>query len=101
MKPTDGPVAGKKNEPMMPLAWIKTWTGAEGKASKVFTTTMGSAQDLESEGFRRLLVNASYWGVGLEAAIPDKAKADLVGEYKPSPFRFDGFKKGLKPADYK
>jgi hypothetical protein len=99
MKPTDPPVAGKKNEPMMPLAWTKTWTGSSGKACKIFTTTMGSSQDLESEGFRRVLVNATFWGLGIE--IPDRAKVDLVGTYQPSPFRFNGAKKGLKPADHK
>jgi hypothetical protein len=99
MNPKDPPVEGRKNDPLMPLAWTKTWTGSEGKACKVFTTTMGSSQDLESEGFRRLLVNASLWGLGLE--IPERAKVDLVGEFKPSPFRFDGFKKGVKPADHK
>jgi hypothetical protein len=99
MNPKDPPVEGRKNDPLMPLAWTRTWTGSEGKACKVFTTTMGSSQDLESEGFRRLLVNASLWGLGLE--IPERAKVDLVGEFKPSPFRFDGFKKGVKPADHR
>src|SRR5262249_44274296 len=50
MKPTDKPVAGKKNDPMMPVAWIKTFMGAQGKSARVFTTTMGASQDLESEG---------------------------------------------------
>ena len=31
----------------------------------------------------------------------DRAKVDLVGDYAPSPFKFDGFKKGVKPADHK
>jgi hypothetical protein len=101
MDPKDPPVEGKKNDPMMPLAWTKTWTGKEGKACRIFTTTMGSAQDLSSEGFRRLLVNASYWGLGMEDAIPERAKVDLVGTFEPSRFRFDGFKKGTKPADYR
>ena len=40
---------------------------------------MGSSTDLESEGLRRLLVNASYWCVGLEKKIADKANVDIVG----------------------
>ena len=36
MKPTDKPVAGPKNDPMMPVAWIKTYTGASGKTARVF-----------------------------------------------------------------
>lgn len=99
MKPDDPPVAGKKNEPMMPIAWIKSYTPAGGKPARVFTSTMCCSQDLESEGLRRLLVNACYWCLGMEDRIPAKAKVDLVGEYKPSPFRFGGHKKGVKPAD--
>jgi hypothetical protein len=99
MKPEDKPVEGKKNDPMMPLAWIKEYAPAEGKKCRIFTTTMGSSQDLQNEGFRRLLVNASYWGMGLEAKIPERAKVDIVGDYAPTPFKFDGHKKGLKPKD--
>src|SRR5207244_1370660 len=66
MKPTDEPVAGKQNEPMMPVAWVKSYTGASGKPARVFATTMGASQDLESEGLRRLLVNAAYWAIGME-----------------------------------
>jgi len=99
MKPTDKPLAGPKNDPMMPVAWIKTFTGAEKKTARVFTTTMGASQDLQSEGLRRLLVNACYWAVGMEDQIPAKAKVDLVGEYKPRRFGNDGFVKGVQPAD--
>jgi hypothetical protein len=101
MDPKDPPVEGKKNDPMMPLAWTRTYKPAEGKSCRVFTTTMGSSQDLLNEGFRRLLVNASYWCAGLEAQIPERAKVDLVGEYQPLPFKFGGAKKGVKPADHK
>jgi type 1 glutamine amidotransferase len=99
MKPSDPPVQGKKNDPMMPIAWSKTYPSASGKTGRVFTTTMGASQDLQSEGLRRLLVNAAYWAVGMEDKIPDRANVELVGEYKPSPFRVGGFKKGVKPAD--
>jgi type 1 glutamine amidotransferase len=99
LKPTDQAVEGPKNNPMMPVAWTKTYSGKDGKPGKVFATTMGCSQDLESEGFRRLLVNATYWVVDLEDKIPEKAKVDLVGEYKPSPFRGGGYVKGVKPAD--
>jgi type 1 glutamine amidotransferase len=99
LKPTDPPVIGKKNDPMMPIVWTKTYDAKDGKKGKAFTSTMGSSQDLESEGFRRLLVNATYWTVGLEDKIPEKAKVDLVGEYKASPFKGNGFVKGVKPAD--
>src|SRR5439155_17407687 len=48
MKSTDAPAEGKKNDPMIPVAWVKTYTGKQGKAARVFTTTMGAATDLES-----------------------------------------------------
>jgi hypothetical protein len=100
MNPTDKPVAGKLNDPMMPIAWIKTYTTANGKMARVFTTTMGASTDLENEGLRRLLVNACYWAVGIEHRIPPKSYVDLVGDYKPHAFGFDKFVKGLKPSDY-
>ena len=50
MKPTDPPVAGKKNDPMMPLAWIRNYTGESGKTSRIFTTTMGASMDLDERG---------------------------------------------------
>jgi hypothetical protein len=99
MKPTDPPVEGTKNHPLMPLVWLRDYTGENGKTSKVFTTTMGAAVDLENEGLRRLLVNAAYWAVGLEGQIPAKANADYVGDYKPGWFGFGKFKPGLKPED--
>ncbi|WLD15425.1 ThuA domain-containing protein [Planctellipticum variicoloris] len=100
MKSTDSPVEGPKNAPMMPVAWTKSYTGQSGKTARTFTTTMGAANDLESEGVRRLLVNACYWGLGMEEQIPAKSKVDLVGDYKPTNFSFGGHKKGLKPADF-
>jgi len=101
MKPDDKPIEGKKNNPLMPVAWIKTYRSASGKTARVFATTMGASQDLVSEGTRRMLVNAAYWCVGLEEQIPEKANVELVGEYKPTRFRFNGYTKGVKPADHK
>jgi len=98
MDPKDPPNPDKK---LVPVAWLKTYTGAQGKASRIFNTTMGHGGDLLSEGFRRLLVNAAYWGMGLEAQIPAKSKVDIVGQYDPSPIGMGKHKKGLKPADHK
>jgi type 1 glutamine amidotransferase len=99
MQPSDKAVAGKQNEPMMPIAWNKTYTSAQGKTGRVFITTMGASQDFESEGLRRLLVNACYWAVGMEDKIASKAKVDMVGEYHPRPFKAGGFEKGVRPTD--
>lgn len=99
MKPEDPPVAGPKNSPMMPLVWIRNYTGENGRTAKVLTTTMGAAVDLENEGLRRLLINAAYWAVGLEKKIPRRANAACVGEYQPSWFGYGKFKLGRKPRD--
>jgi Trehalose utilisation len=97
MTATGNPVKGKKNDPMMPVAWVKSFTGESGKPARIFTTTMGAATDLESPGVRRLLVNAVYWTVGLEDKIRPENEVSLVGEYKPRPFGFNGASKGVKP----
>jgi type 1 glutamine amidotransferase len=99
MKPTDKPVAGKKNDPMMPVAWTKTYKGTSGQTGRVFATTMGASQDLSSEGLRRLLVNACYWAIGLENKIPARSNVDIVGKYNPHAFGFGRYTKGLKPSD--
>jgi len=100
MKPTDKPVAGAKNDPMMPLVWTRQFTGNQGKTSKVICTTMGASVDLESEDLRRLLVNACYWALGLEDKIPDKANVEYVKPFEPTFYGFGQHKPGLKPADY-
>ncbi len=100
MQPTDPPVIGKQNEPMMPVAWTKSFATDSGKKSRVFTTTMGASQDLSTEGTRRMLVNACLWAVGKEAEIPAKSNVDLVGDYQPHPFGFGTAQKGVKPSDH-
>jgi hypothetical protein len=99
MKPTDPPVTNSKNNPLMPLVWLREYTGKSGKTSKIVTTTMGAAVDLQNEDLRRLLVNACYWSTGLAAKIPPKSNVDYVGEYQPLWFGFGKFKKGIKPAE--
>lgn len=95
MNPDDKPNEEKEQ---VPVAWLKTFTGESGKTAQVFTTTMGHAGDLQSEGFRRLVVNACYHLLGQD--VPAKASVDLVGEYAPNPIGFGGHKKGLKPSVY-
>jgi len=99
MSSRDKPVAGEKNNPMMPLAWIRNYVGETGRTAKVFCTTMGSSTDLESEGLRRLLVNACLWS--LDLPVPERANVALVGEYKPTPYGFGSFTRGVKPADHR
>lgn len=83
---------------MMPVAWTKSYQLADGKKGQAFCTTMGASTDLANEGLRRLVINAAYQLVGLP--VPEKANADLVGEYKPIAYGFNGYKKGVKVEDH-
>jgi len=109
LSPDSGPADYKKarvtdkveqsvNDPAMPVAWTRMNKNANGTTNRIFTTTMGAATDLENEGLRRLIVNAVFWGLGLE--VPQKADVTYVDEYKPSFYGFDGFRKGLHPSDF-
>lgn len=98
LKPDSKAVEGKKNAPMMPVAWTKTYTRGM-KTGRVFTTTMGASQDLEFEATRRLIVNGCLWALGLENKIPEKTNVSIVGEFRPLPFKFNGHKPGVKPSD--
>ena len=90
--------AGKqnRNEPMMPVAWTKTYKSESGKMARIFCTTMGAATDLEAEGTRRMLVNSVYWSLGMEDKIPEKTNVEIVGEFKPTPFGFGKYVKGVR-----
>jgi hypothetical protein len=92
------------NDPMMPIVWTRNYMPERRlgfrfaqRPVRVLTTTMGSAQDLLNEGFRRLLVNGVYWLTDLP--VPQKADVRIVGDYRPSPFGFGRFKRGVKPSD--
>jgi len=100
MNSTDEPVVGPKNEPMMPIAWTKTYRIDDGPIGRVFTSTIGSSQDMESEGVRRLLVNAVYWLAGLEDRIPMSSNVDIVGSFETLPMGFGTHKRGMKPQDF-
>ncbi|WP_340105463.1 ThuA domain-containing protein [Rhodohalobacter sp. 8-1] len=86
---------------IMPVAWTKIYRLEQGNTGNVFTTTMGSSEDMESEGFRRLLVNACYWALDMGEEVPEKTNVDIIGDYSPTNFGFGDFIEGLKPVDYK
>jgi hypothetical protein len=86
------------NDPAMPVVWTRLYKNGSGTTNRILTTTMGAATDLENEGLRRLLVNAVYWGLGLD--VPASADVRYVDEYEPSFYGFDGFRKGLHASDF-
>ena len=108
MKPDSKPSTRKKrnrqlnkvtgvNDPAMAVAWTRSHKWPSGKTSPIFTSTMGAATDLLSEGLRRMIVNAIYAGLKIE--VPKKANVDYVDPYKPLFYGFNTFRKGLKPSD--
>jgi hypothetical protein len=65
---------------------------------------MGSAQDFQSEGLRRLTVNAVYWCLRMEKDIRADSPMDIVGSYNPPDSGF-AYKKlnivPLKPSAFR
>jgi hypothetical protein len=90
MRPDDGPpVDDKKNDPMMPVAWTKSYQAPGGEPGRVFMSTMGASTDLLSAGTRRMFVNAVYWALGMEEAIPaGGTNVELVGKFEPTAYAF-------------
>jgi len=88
--------ANESKEPL-PIAWTKTWTGNRDLDSRIFHFTMGSAEDFNNAGVRRLTVNAVYWGLRMEAAIRADRSVDVIGEYFPLKSGFNYQKLGVQP----
>lgn len=84
---------------LLPVAWVRSYDLGSGKKGRVFTTTNGASEDLLNEGFRRMLINASLWTIGLDNEIKADNNIDFVGPYKPSTFNFEGYKANVKPSD--
>ena len=95
----ESPIAWEKS--IIPVAWTNTYSYDPGSPEgRVFTTTMGAATDLVSADLRRLIVNAAYWAMGMEGQINEGLNVDVIGEYHPTAFGFDGYVKGKKPEEY-
>lgn len=88
MEPTAPAVEGPKNSPRMPIVWTRARRVGPWKTQRVVCSTIGASTDMESAGLRRLLVNACYWAVGLEARIPAASDVRTVGEFAPTAFGF-------------
>jgi hypothetical protein len=108
MDPSDAPADYRKprstdkqeqgvNDPMMAVAWVRELAAEGGKTNRVFCSTMGAATDLANEGLRRLVVNAVFWGLGLE--VPQRADVSFVDPYQPSMYGFKASIPGLKVDD--
>ena len=96
MDPASPPSPGKQ---LVPVAWIKNYVAESGARGRAVTTTMGHPLDFRNPGFRRMLVNACYWLLGMERQISPTSPIDLVGPYDPSPIGLGKHRTGLRPAD--
>ena len=98
MNPDDLPNFQKS---IMPMVWTRQIKRDSGKISRVIMSTIGAAQDMESEDLRRLYLNCIYWALGLESKIPEKADVNYIDrDWKASPFGGGKFQKGFKPSDF-
>ncbi|TNF40436.1 MAG: hypothetical protein EP311_08945 [Cytophagales bacterium] len=92
------PVMWEKS--VMPIAWTKPYQLEGGKEGMAFASTMGSSMGFQSEDLRRLVINASLYLLGMGESITPDLSMDIVGEYKPTMFGFDTFRKGMRVEDF-
>jgi hypothetical protein len=86
---------------VMPIAWTKPYQLEGGKPGMAFASTMGASLDFQSADLRRLVLNASFWLLGMGDAVTAELNVDYVGTYSPSAFGFDTFRKGMRVEDFK
>ena len=73
---------GKINSPMQALAWLHPYQIQGGSPGLTFATTLGGSVDFVNEDLRRMLINASYFLLGLD--VPTKANVDFIDAFYPS-----------------
>lgn len=86
---------------VMPIAWTKPYQIEGGKQGMAFASTMGASLDFQSADLRRLVINASFWLMGMGDMVMPDLNVDYVGSYQPTNFGFDTFRKGMRVADFK
>jgi hypothetical protein len=86
---------------VMPIAWTKPYQLEGGAQGMAFTSTMGASLDFQRADLRRLVINASFWLLGMGDQVTPDLSVDYVGTYSPTPFGFDTFRKGMRVEDFK
>ncbi len=66
---------------------------------RVFHSTQGASQDFLDENYRRLILNGTFWALGMEKEIKPDMNISFVGPYQPRTFSFKGEAKKVKPSD--
>jgi type 1 glutamine amidotransferase len=98
------PIDGEKNNPMMPLAWLRTYTAPNGTSQgQAFCTTLGASVDMLDKDLRRLFVNTVYHMTGLK--VRKAADVTFVDDFAPTFYGFnneEGYykKRNLKISDF-
>ena len=85
------------NKKPLPIGWTKTWLGNHDRESKIFHFTMGSAEDFENEGVRRVVVNSVYWGLNMVEQISPDRSVEPTTPYHPRKAGFNYEKLGVSP----
>ncbi len=82
-----------------PVAWTKSYTGDQGRAGRVFFTTLGHPYDFKNENMRRLALNGIFWALGKENEITTSSlSVEFTDPYEPNNSGFgEKYKKGQRP----
>jgi glucose/arabinose dehydrogenase/azurin len=91
--------ANPKMKPI-PSDWTRTYKAKNGKDARVFTSLYGASEDILNDGYRRMLINACFWAVGMESSIKPDLNVDFVGPYKPNTFSNGKYATGVNPSAY-
>ena len=94
----DSPV--DETKPPQASEWTRSYRSGSGKTGRVFTSLYGTPEDILNDGYRRMLVNAAFWSVGMEDAIQPDLDVAFVGPFKPNTFGNQTHAAGIKPEQY-
>ena len=86
------------NKAEMPIVWLRDYKTSRGSTGKYLGSTIGAAIDMKSADLRKLFVNAAYWMT--DQKVPASVDVETVGEFNPSMFGFDKFKRGVKVSEH-
>ncbi len=87
LDPKSPNIAGAKNNPMQPFAWLHRYQRPNGNGEgQSFCTTGGASVDFVDDQMRRLIVNAAYYLTGRD--VPKDADVGFVDPFYPSFYGF-------------
>ena len=87
------------NKPPVPSTWTRHYEDKDGDKHRVFHSTQGASEDFLDENYRRMIINGTFWALGMEDVIKPDLDVSFVGPYQPTTFSFDGCVSGVKPSD--